>query len=235
MRSDDTCRPDDTCRVDEPRAREVLASRRPITVLVADDHPLFLGATARVLDAHPATTLVGRECDGRAALHAILAQRPDVAVIDLELPDLSGLEVIEAVQRERAVTRTIVLSAYLDGARVHRAIAAGARAYLGKATPAQRLVEVIERVHEGATVLSAEVQSMLAEQIRRQRADRPVLSARQRQILELATDGTPTPEIAAALGTGVPTIKSELQAIYNTLEVGDRASAVAQAIRHQLL
>jgi two-component system nitrate/nitrite response regulator NarL len=241
MRSDDTCRSADTCRDDEPRARDEppagdgLASRRPITVLVADDHPLFLGATARILDAHPATRLIGRESDGRAALHAILARRPAVAVIDLELPGLSGLDVIEAVQRERAVTRTIVLSAYLDGARVHRAIAAGARAYLGKATPAGRLIEVIERVHDGATVLPAEVQGMLAEQIRHWRPDRPVLSTRQRQILELAADGTSTPEIAAQLETNVATIKSELQAIYNTLEVGDRAAAVAQAIRHQLL
>lgn len=204
-------------------------------MLVADDHPLFLGATAHILDDHPATTLVGRESDGRAALHAILAVRPDVAVVDLELPGLSGLDVIEAVQRERVSTRTIVLSAYLDGARVHRAIAAGARAYLGKSSSAEGLVEAIERVHEGATVLPADVQGMLAEQIRRQGPDRQVLSARQRQILELAADGVPTPEIAARLGAGVPAIKSELQAIYNTLEVADRASAVAQAIRHQLL
>ncbi|HEX5195050.1 MAG TPA: response regulator transcription factor [Solirubrobacteraceae bacterium] len=235
MRSDHACRPVDTRRTDELALDEALVSRREITVLVADDHPLFLEATVRILHEHAATALVGRASDGRAALRAILALRPDVAVVDLELPGLSGLEVIEAIQREHVATRTIVLSAYMDGPRIHRAISAGARAYLGKASPAARLVEVIERVHAGATVLPSEVQGMLAEQIRHRSADRPVLSARQRQILELAADGTSTPAIAGQLGARVTTIKSELQAIYNTLEVGDRAAAVAQAIRHQLL
>ncbi len=228
-------RSEDTCRGDEPPTDGASAFRRPITVLVADDHPLFLAATAQILDAHPATTLVGREGDGRAALRAILALRPDVAVIDLELPGLSGLEIIEAVQRERVATRTIVLSAYLDSARVHRAIAAGARAYLGKSSSAERVVEVIKRVRGGATVLPAEAQSALAEQIRLRGTDRQVLSQCQRRILELAAGGRSTPEIAGVLGASVPMIKSELQAIYNTLEVGDRASAVARAIRHQLL
>lgn len=235
MGSDHACRPVDTRRTDELPPDAALVYRREITVLVADDHPLFLEATARILVEHAAITLVGRESDGRAALRAILALRPDVAVVDLELPGLSGLDVIEAIQREHVLTRTVVLSAYMDGGRVHRAIAAGARAYLGKHTPAERLIEVIERVHAGATVLPAEVQGMLAEQIRRRDAGRPVLSARQRQILELAADGTSTPEIAGRLAADMTSIKSELQAIYNTLEVGDRASAVAQAIRHQLL
>jgi two-component system nitrate/nitrite response regulator NarL len=206
-----------------------------IHVLVAEDHPLVLAETARALSAHPRITVVAEIDDGREALRAIVAMRPDVAVLDLDLPSLSGQQLIDTVRREQLPTRVVVLSAHCDGPRVHRAVAGGARGCLAKTSTSAEVVRAVQRVFEGEAVLPAEIVNALVGEIRELPDEPEVLTDREREILRLAADGLPTAEIGGHLDLDVGVIKGDLQDIYHKLEVEDRASAVARAIRHQLI
>lgn len=206
-----------------------------IRVLVAEDHPLVLAETARALSAQPRITVVAALDDGREALRAIVAMRPDVAVLDLDLPSLSGQQLIDTVRREQLPTRVVVLSAHCDGPRVHRAVAAGARGCLAKTSTSAEVVRAVERVFEGDAVLPAEIVNALVGEIRELPDEPEVLTDREREILRLAADGLPTAQIGGSLELDVGVVKDELQGIYHKLEVEDRASAVARAIRHQLI
>lgn len=203
------------------------------TVFLADDHPLFVSALTRALDSRGELSVIGWAADGREALREIAARRPDVAVVDLELPSLPGLELLEAAQRERLATRMAVVSAHLDAAHVHRAVAAGARGYLDKSRTAADVAAMVARVAAGETVLGPAA-GALADAIRR-RTPVPALSATERAVLAAAADGLPAAAIAVRLDVDERAVREALERIYARLEVGDRAAAVAVAIRHGLL
>src|SRR5262249_14732331 len=151
-----------------------------VRVLVADDHPLFRQAVVRTVQERPEFELVGEAADGRAALDAIRAERPDVAVLDLKKPGLDGVQVVKALARDGEPTRVVLLSAYLDGATAFEAVAAGAAGYLSKDADAQRIGDAIAAVARGDTVIGQEIQSGLAAQIRaRAGAARTPLSERE--------------------------------------------------------
>lgn len=148
-------------------------------VLIADDHPLFRGAIARVVEDHPAFELVAEATDGRAALERIRELEPDVAVIDVRMPALHGSDVLVALREEGLRTNVVFLSAFLDAKTVYDAVAAGANAYLSKEADGGEIVAAIEAAARDETILGPEVQTGLAEQIRaREESDfRPRLSS----------------------------------------------------------
>jgi two-component system nitrate/nitrite response regulator NarL len=210
---------------------------QPVRVLVADDHPVYREGLARLISSRPEFELVGEVGGGREALHEIRRLNPDVAVVDLRLPDLDGIDIVESVIREGALARVVILSAYEESATVYRAIASGARAYLLKVCSGDVLCGTILAVARGETVIPASLQSGLASEIRarREHRDDAMLTTRELEILRLAADGLSAPEIAARLVISVTTVKTHLQHIYAKLEVSDRAAAVATALRRGVL
>jgi two-component system, NarL family, nitrate/nitrite response regulator NarL len=206
------------------------------TVIVADDHPLYREAVVRAVRARPEFELVGQAGDGREALDAIRSDRPDVAVLDVEMPSLRGVDVLQALRRDGVDTRVVLLSAHLESDTVYEAVAHGVAAYLSKAAPGERICEVIAAVARGEVVLPPEVQSGLAAEIRlRSQPDRPALSPRETQVLHLVADGLTAPAVARELHLSTATVKSHLKTLYEKLGVSDRAAAVAEAMRRGLL
>jgi two-component system nitrate/nitrite response regulator NarL len=205
------------------RARPVTAVGKRTRLLVADDHPLYHEGVARAVSTAPWLELVARVELARDALDEIRRLKPDVALVDLGLPDLDGIAVLELLKPDALDTRVVIVSASEDRAMVYRAIAAGARAYLSKVSRASTLL--------------ATMQAGLAEEIRARQAtgDQPVLTARELEVLRHTAEGMSAPEIAQELVLGVTTVKTHLHNIYGKLGVSDRAAAVATAIRRGLL
>lgn len=209
----------------------------PVRVLLADDHPVFRDGLARLLRTRPELTVVAEAGDGYAALDAIRELRPDVVVLDLALPGVGGLDVLDVLQREHLPTRVLVLSALEDGATVYRAIELGARGYLPKVAAGEQICEAIVMIARGRAVLPDVIQDGLATQIRMRRdlEDRPPLTPRELDILRLAADGRSNAEIGNELHVSAATVKTHLHHVFEKLEVSDRAAAVAQAMRRGLL
>ena len=205
-------------------------------VVVADDHPLFREAVIRAVRERPEFEFVGEAADGRQALALIRDLAPDVALLDVKMPELDGLRVLAAVQRDELPTRVVLLSAFLDGAMAFEAVAGGAAAFLSKDADRRRITDTVAAVSRGETVLGPEIQAGLAQEIRlRGGKDRPALSAREQEILGHIAEGRSAPEIARLLFLSPATVKSHLGALYEKLGVSDRAAAVAEAMRRGLL
>ncbi len=206
-------------------------------VFVADDHPIYRDGMVRAISERPDLELVGEASDGREALAAIGDVKPDVALIDIRMPGLDGLEVLGAVRREGGTTHVVLLSAHLDSDLAYRAVAAGARGYLSKQAARQEICDGIALVADGGTAFAPEVQTGLASELHeRERGQQgPVLTSREREVLKLVAAGQSAPEIAERIHLSPATVKSHLQAIYDKLGVAERAAAVAEGMRRGLL
>jgi two-component system nitrate/nitrite response regulator NarL len=207
-----------------------------ITVLVADDHPIYREGVTRAVRSRPELELIGEAADGRAALGAIRDKRPDVAVLDVEMPSLGGVEVARAVARDELRTQVVLLSAHLESDTVYGAVASGVRAYLSKAWSADRICDALLAVSRGEVVLPEEVQAGLAAAIRSHAmSDRPSLSRREREVLVLIAAGLTAPAGGERLHVSPATVKTHLKTLYEKLGVSDRAAAVAEARRRGLI
>ena len=207
-----------------------------VRVYLADDHPLFLRGIVQEVKERPDLELVGQAADGRTALADLRSLQPDVAVIDMRIPGLSGLEVLAACKRDAIKTRIIVLSAHVESDLVYRAIASGAAGYLSKEADRETILDAVAAVSRGEVVLAPEVHAGLAGEIRRREVvERPILTPREKEVLVLTADGLTAPEIASRLQLGVAAVRSHLQNLYEKLGVSDRAAAVAAAMRARLL
>jgi two-component system nitrate/nitrite response regulator NarL len=208
----------------------------PVRVFVADDHPLVREGLVRTVSDRPSLELVGSAGNGREALEAIRATRPDVALLDVKMPELDGIAVVRAVTRDALPTRVVFLSAYVDSAVAYRALAEGAAGFLSKEASAEAVCDAIVAAHRGETVLSQEVQAGIAEEIRMRAApERTTLSAREGQVLALIAEGLSAPDIGRRLHLSPATVKGHLQSLYEKLGVSERAAAVAEAMRRGLL
>jgi two-component system, NarL family, nitrate/nitrite response regulator NarL len=212
-------------------------SGESVRVLVADDHPLFRDALGDTIRRCDELDLVDTVASGREALVAIQqGAPPDVAVLDMKMPDLDGMAVVDAVGRDELPTRVLLLSAFLDSALAYRALGAGAAGYLSKDSTGERICDAIVAVARGETVLDPEVQAGVAHEIRMRAEDeRPALTAREREILRLTADGRSAPQIAEQLYLSPTTVRTHLQHLYEKLGVSDRAAAVAAAMRRGML
>src|SRR3954470_10346288 len=207
-----------------------------IGVVVADDHPLYRRAVIEAVKARADLEFTGEAGDGREVLKAIRDLKPEVALLDIRMPELDGLEVLNAVVRDDLGTRVIFLTAHVDSASANEAVGAGAAGYLAKEASADTICDAIAAVGRGETVLAAEVQAGIAREIRlRSGEERPVLTAREREILGLTANGFSAPQIAERLTLSPTTVRTHLQHLYDKLGVSDRAAAVAEAMRRGLL
>ncbi|HJS94197.1 MAG TPA: response regulator transcription factor [Solirubrobacteraceae bacterium] len=213
-----------------------MASNLRLSVLVADDHPMYREGVVSVLRRRAEIESVAEAGSGREALAEIARAEPDVALLDIQMADLDGVQVARVIERESRSTRTLFLSAYYDQEIVYKALAAGAAGYLSKDARGNEIADAVVAVARGETVLGRDIQAAVAQRIR-QTAERtgPSLSAREREVLELVAAGLSSPEVARRLNLSTTTVKTHLQRLYEKLGVGDRAAAVAEAMRRHLL
>ena len=209
---------------------------RPVSVYVADDHPVFRQGLADAIARRAGLALVGEGTDGRIALADIRRLKPDVAVLDVRMPELDGLQVLQAIVRDQLTTAVVMLSAEGSPDMVYAAISSGAIAFVTKDSERAAICDALAAAGRGETQMSSEIQGQLVRGARRQSADAsPRLTAREQQVLELISEGFSAPEIATRLMLSVATIKTHLQTLYQKLGVSDRAAAVARAMRLGLL
>jgi two-component system nitrate/nitrite response regulator NarL len=212
-------------------------SRPQTRVFLADDHPVYLRGLRRVIEAQTELSVVGEASDGRGAVAAIRDLRPDVAVLDIRMPGLSGVEVARALQQDPDATRVLLLSGSENVESLYVALAAGASGYLLKTMPAEDICTAIAAVARGEFVFSPELHAALALEIRNREADgaAPLLSTRELEVVGLTAAGGAAADIAAQLFLSVPTVRTHLQTAYQKLGVSDRAAAVAEALRRGLI
>lgn len=210
---------------------------RSVRVVIADDHPVYREGLARNWEGDPRITVSGVAADGVAALTVIREERPEVAIVDLRLPEIDGMQVLEVLTAEKAPTGILVLTAFMDSATVYRAFAKGAKGFLEKSASFAEITSAVLAIGAGGTVISPYAQEVLADEIRVRQLneERPSLTGRELEILRLASDGYSAQRIADELHVSLATVKTHLQHVYEKLGVSDRASAVAQGIRRGLL
>ena len=159
-----------------------------------------------------------------------------MALVDYQMPEVDGIGVVRAVYRDELATRVLVLSAHTESALVFEALQEGAAGFLPKDARRSEIVEAVLKVARGETVVPAELAGGLAGEIRlRAQPNAPVLSERERQVLQAFARGRSVPQVAAELMIGVSTVKTHTQRLYEKLGVSDRAAAVAEAMRRGLL
>jgi DNA-binding NarL/FixJ family response regulator len=203
---------------------------RPIRVLCVDDHRLMREGIAKIVGVQPDMEVVAEASNGEHAVAQFVAIRPDVTLMDLQLPVTSGPEATRRIRDLDPSARIIVLTMYRGDEDVHRAFEAGAMGYVLKDTISDDLIHVIREVHAGRRVVAPEIQQALDE-----RASRPTLSVRERQVLELMAEGMRNKEIAAALGISADTAGMHMKNLFTKLGVHDRTAAVAKAIRRGII
>ena len=208
-----------------------------VSVLVADDHPLFRDGIVRAVRERPDLNLVGEAADGQSALDLIRRLAPAVAVLDFSLPQLDGLEVLNALRRDGLGTRVLMLSASTEGEIVFRAVSEGAAGYLPKSATREAVCDAVVAVARGQSVLDPDLQTGLLDQVRARGVDdaRPVLTAREHEVLSLMAAGMSAPEIGEHLFIAASTVKTHMAHLYEKLGVSDRAACVAEAMRRGLL
>jgi two-component system NarL family response regulator len=202
----------------------------PIRVLVVDDHPLVRQGVVAVVAAESDMEVVGEAGDGRQAVEQFRKLRPDVALIDLGLPLLDGIGAMEAIRAEFPHSRFIALTVYQGDEDIHRALKAGAQAYLLKNAPSSQLVAAVRAVHAGLRRIPPEVASRVSD-----RGPGPGLTAREIEVLKLVAKGRTNVEIAEELQITRGTAKWFVSSILSKLGVDDRTEAVTMALERGIL
>ena len=190
--------------------------------VVAEDQAMVLGALAALLEIESDIEVVGRARDGREALDLVVAQRPDVLLTDIEMPELTGLEVAAEVAGRKLPTRVVILTTFARGGYLRRALDAGASGYLLKDSPSEELANAVRRVHRGGRAVDPEL-------AREAWTERDPLTDRERRVLRLAADGMATAAIAATLGLSEGTVRNYLSDAISKLGAANRVEAARTA------
>ncbi len=185
---------------------------------------------SRIVGVQPDMTVVAEASNGEEAVEQFTRHRPDVTLMDLQLPTMDGLEAIRVIRRNQPDARIVVLTMYQGNEDIHRAIEAGAMGYLLKDTLPDDLIRVIRAVHGGERVLPPEIAAALE-----LRASQPTLTYRELQVLELLATGMRNKEIAAELGISADTASAHVKSIFQKLNVHDRTAALAEGLRRGII
>lgn len=207
-----------------------MAPGSPIRVLVVDDHPLVRQGVVAVVAAESDMAVVGEAGDGRQALELFRKVRPDVVLVDLGLPVLDGVGTMEAIRAEFPGSRFVALTVYQGDEDIHRALQAGAQAYLLKSAPSSQLVAAIRAVHAGLRRIPPEIASRVSD-----RGPGAGLTAREIEVLKLVAKGRTNGEIARDLHITRGTAKWFVSSILSKLGVDDRTEAVTTALERGIL
>jgi two-component system nitrate/nitrite response regulator NarL len=206
-----------------------------VRLVVADDHPLFRHAISDAIKTRPELRLLGAAAGGRDALELIRRHDPDVAVLDVIMPDLDGLAVLAATIRERLSARILFVAASTETSVVDECVARGASGYVDKGAGVREICDAVNAVARGQTVVSKRLDGGAFGQTRRNGNGAPPPSPRELQVLHMLADGLSAPQIARRLYLETSTIKTHLHHLYGKLHVSDRAAAVAEGMRSGLI
>ncbi len=205
-------------------------SEKRIRVLVADDHPVMRDGLRAAIESAGDMEVVGEAGDGAQALERYREHGPDVTLLDVQMPNVDGLQAIAAIRAEFATARIVVLTTYPGDARAKRALALGATAYLLKSSTREEILDAIRRAAAGRRVMTAEVASDVA-----LHACSEMLTPRELAVLALVATGHSNKEIAERLNVSDDTVKARLQNVMAKLGASDRTHAVTLAVRRGFL
>jgi DNA-binding NarL/FixJ family response regulator len=220
--------PSPTARRDEPR--RMSAAELPIRVMIVDDHPFLRDGIAAVLDGKPDMLLVAEATNGREALERFRECRPDVTLMDLQMPEMGGIDAIVAIRAEFPAARIAVLTTYRGDVQALRAFKAGASGYLLKSSLRKELLETIRTLHAGKRRIPPEIAAEIAEH-----ASDESLTAREVDVLRRVAGGLSNKQVAAALSISEETVKAHMKNILAKLGANDRTHAVTIALKRGII
>ena len=201
-----------------------------IRVVIVDDHPVVRFGLATIISLQPDMVVAGEAGSGEEACALCAQRQADVVLMDLRLPGLSGVEAIRTIRKTQPDLRFIVLTTYDGDEDIHRALQAGARAYLLKAMSHSEVTAAIRKVHSGSRVIPEPVSRTLAE-----RPPQSELSPRELEVLTLIADGLSNKEIGKRLGITEATVKWHVNIILSRLDVADRTEAIVAALQRGIM
>lgn len=209
-------------------------------IVLADDHRMVREALRRMIETRADLRVVAEASDGREAVEAVLTHHPDIAVIDLWMPELSGAEATRRIVDAKVGTRVIILSMHEDWSRVRDALQSGAAGYVVKSAAADQLIEAIDAVSQGRSYVSPAISHHVLRAVRNPGAERAVspvesLSRREREVLQLVAEGLSAKEIAARLGLSVKTAEAHRGNLMGKLGIRRTSMLVRFAIREGII
>ena len=206
-----------------------------IRILVADDHPMLREGLVAVLSTQPDFDIVGEAADGAEVVRLAEALRPDVILLDLEMPDVDGVAALEGLRDAGSEARAVVFTAYDTDERILRSLRAGARGYLLKGASRQEIFDAVRTVHAGGSLLEPGVTTRLLDHVREGGAQTEPLTPRELEVLALISEGLHNSEIAGRLFVTERTVKFHVSSILAKLGADNRTEAVALAARRGLI
>ncbi len=201
-----------------------------INVFCVDDHPLMREGIAAIIRNESDMRLVAEASNGREAIHGFREHRPDITLMDLRMPDMSGIDVVIAIRAEFANAKIIMLTTFEGDAEIQRALEAGARGYMLKSMPRKQLIETIRSVHVGRKNIPPEIAAHLAEHLGEE-----ALSKREIEVLKTIAGGNRNSDIAALLFISEETVKGHIKHIMEKLGASDRTEAVTIGVRRGII
>ena len=213
-------------------------TKHPIRILIADDHPVVRDGLLAILSTQADLKVIGEAATGRETVALALQLRPDVLLLDLEMPDMDGVHALEEIRQQFHDIQAIVLTAFDTDDRILSALKSGARGYLLKGAPRQEIFHAIRTVSQGGSLLQPMVTQRLLEHIRSEGEAQPPfdpLTNREREILLLVARGQSNKQIAAGLAITERTVKFHVSVILRKLAAANRAEAVQKALTANLI
>ncbi len=207
----------------------------PIRTVVIDDHPVFRKGVRALLEGSADITVVGEAGTGAEAILLTAETRPDVVIMDLMLPDMSGLEATEKIHAQLPEARILVLTSHAESDALVPALKAGAIGYVLKSETRVELVNVVRTVTQGKPLVPVEFTSSLVNAIVEKTSELIALTSRELDVLKLIARGLNNTEIASRLNIGEGTVKTHVSSLLNKLHLGDRTQAALYAVKHNLI